>query len=292
MVEGRFLQNEQMSRHTTFRVGGPASYFVTAENETELREAIAFAKEKKLPYFLLGNGSNLLVSDKGYEGVVIKLGGKFLEVTVEGEKIYAGAAAMLTNVSALALKESLAGLAFAYGIPGTIGGAIYMNAGAYGGEMKDIVESVTILAGEDIKVVPAKEMAFAYRESILKKGLDGIVLSCVLSLQKGDPEEIQSVMDQNMASRKEKQPLEYPSAGSTFKRPEGYFAGKLISDAGLKGYQVGDAQVSEKHAGFVINRGSATAADVDTLMKDVAEKVFALYGVTLEPEVLRLGDFS
>ena len=291
-MESKILQNELMSRHTTFRVGGPASYFVTVDNEEELSEAISLAKEKEIPYFLLGNGSNLLVSDQGYEGLVIKLGGTFLSVSVEGETMTAGAAAMLTNVASLAYENGLAGLAFAYGIPGTIGGALYMNAGAYGGEMKDVVESVTIFTEEGIKHLTCEEMQFSYRESILKKEeIKGIILGCTLKLTKGNPAEIKAVMDQNMNSRKEKQPLEYPSAGSTFKRPEGYFAGKLISDAGLKGYTVGGAEVSTKHAGFVINKGDATASDIYQLMADVTSKVYKEYGVTLEPEVLKLGKF-
>lgn len=291
-MESKILQNELMSRHTTFRVGGPASYFVTIDNEEELSEAISFAKEKEIPYFLLGNGSNLLVSDQGYEGLVIKLGGTFLSVSVEGETMTAGAAAMLTNVASLAYENGLAGLAFAYGIPGTVGGALYMNAGAYGGEMKDVVESVTIFTEEGIKHLTCEEMQFSYRESILKKEeIKGIILGCTLRLTKGNPAEIKAVMDQNMNSRKEKQPLEYPSAGSTFKRPEGYFAGKLISDAGLKGYTVGGAEVSTKHAGFVINKGDATASDIYQLMADVTSKVYKEYGVTLEPEVLKLGKF-
>lgn len=291
-MESKILQNELMSRHTTFRVGGPASYFVTVDNEEELSEAISFAKEKEIPYFLLGNGSNLLVSDQGYDGLVIKLGGNFLSVSVEGEIMTAGAAAMLTNVASLAYENGLAGLAFAYGIPGTIGGALYMNAGAYGGEMKDVVESVTIFTEEGIKHLSCEEMQFSYRESILKKEeIKGIILGCTLKLTKGNPAEIKAVMDQNMNSRKEKQPLEYPSAGSTFKRPEGYFAGKLISDAGLKGYTVGGAEVSTKHAGFVINKGDATASDIYQLMADVTSKVYEEYGVTLEPEVLKLGKF-
>lgn len=289
----QLLENEMLSRHTTFKVGGPATYFVTVKTLEELKEALQFSKEKSLPYFLLGNGSNLLVSDAGYQGVIIKLGGAFDEVTVSGEHITAGAAALLTFVSQTAFANALKGLEFAYGIPGTIGGGLYMNAGAYGGEMKDVVESVTILSPSgEVEVLSCEEMKFGYRDSILKKEKEGIIVSCSLKLTAGDPTEIKTIMDTNMSSRKEKQPLEYPSAGSTFKRPEGYFAGKLISDAGLKGYSVGGAQVSEKHAGFVINKGGATAAEIDRLMQDVAEKVFALYGVQLEPEVLKVGSFS
>ncbi|MCQ2522074.1 MAG: UDP-N-acetylmuramate dehydrogenase [Lachnospiraceae bacterium] len=289
----QLLENEMLSRHTTFKVGGPATYFVTVKTLEELKEALQFSKEKSLPYFLLGNGSNLLVSDAGYQGVIIKLGGAFDEVTVSGEHITAGAAALLTSVSQTAFANALKGLEFAYGIPGTIGGGLYMNAGAYGGEMKDVVESVTILSPSgEVEVLSCEEMKFGYRDSILKKEKEGIIVSCSLKLTAGDPTEIKTIMDTNMSSRKEKQPLEYPSAGSTFKRPEGYFAGKLISDAGLKGYSVGGAQVSEKHAGFVINKGGATAAEIDRLMQDVAEKVFALYGVQLEPEVLKVGSFS
>ena len=289
----QLLENEMLSRHTTFKVGGPATYFVTVKTLEELKEALQFSKEKSLPYFLLGNGSNLLVSDVGYQGVIIKLGGAFDEVTVSGEHITAGGAALLTSVSQTAFANALKGLEFAYGIPGTIGGGLYMNAGAYGGEMKDVVESVTILSPSgEVEVLSCEEMKFGYRDSILKKEKEGIIVSCSLKLTSGNPVEIKTIMDTNMSSRKEKQPLEYPSAGSTFKRPEGYFAGKLISDAGLKGYSVGGAQVSEKHAGFVINKGGATAAEIDRLMQDVADKVFTLYGVQLEPEVLKVGSFS
>ncbi len=301
------LKDVPMWRYTTFRVGGDASYLVNVENEEILIALLKLLKEKEMPYYLLGNGSNLLVSDQGYDGVMIRLGGDFskIEWAEQAEQsaardsvpdavviCHASAAAMLTHMAQEASEHDLAGLEFAYGIPGTVGGAIVMNAGAYGGEMCQIVESVRLL-DEDLQVVTLKgdEMAFGYRTSILKKK-PYVVLSVKLKLHPGDKKEIMAKMNTNMTARKEKQPLEYPSAGSTFKRPEGYFAGKLIQDAGLRGYRVGGAQVSEKHCGFVINTGNATAADIYHLIRDVQSKVRETSEVTLEPEVIMLGEFN
>ena len=251
----KVLVNEPMASHTTFRIGGPADYFVIPQTAEELAEVLKLCKEETMPYFILGNGSNLLVGDKGFRGVVIQLYKNFDGIQIEGTTVTAKAGAMLIRVAKEAAKAGLTGLEFASGIPGTIGGAMVMNAGAYGGEMKDVVTAVTVLtkAGE-IKTLTGEEMNFRYRGSVVED--EGyIVLESVMELKKGNPEEIQSRIEELSIQRKTKQPIEYPSAGSTFKRPEGYFAGKLIQDSGLRGYQVGGAQVSEKHAGFIINKG-------------------------------------
>ena len=289
--EAKVLANEPMASHTTFRIGGPADYFVMPETVEELRDILALCKEEGLPYFILGNGSNLLVGDKGFRGVVIQLYKNFDGLSIEGTRVTAKSGAMLIRVAKEAGKAGLTGLEFASGIPGTIGGAMVMNAGAYGGEMKDVVTAVTVLTKDgDIKTLTGSEMNFRYRGSVVED--EGyIVLEAVMELKEGNLEEIQARIDELSLQRRTKQPIEYPSAGSTFKRPEGYFAGKLIQDANLRGYQVGGAQVSEKHCGFVINAGGATAADVMQLMQDVSDKVNAQFGVTLEPEVKRIGEF-
>lgn len=283
--------NEPMNRHTTFRIGGPADYFLLPSTAEEVKKILEICKEKELPYFILGNGSNLLVSDEGYRGVIIQLYRNYGGITVEGTNIRVAAGALLSQIASAAKNESLAGFEFAGGIPGTLGGAVVMNAGAYGGEMKDVLKEVTVMTENgEIMTIPAEKLEMGYRTSLVKKA-GYLVLEAVISLKKGDMEEIKGIMKDLTEKRVSKQPLEYPSAGSTFKRPEGYFAGKLIMDAGLRGYQVGGAQVSEKHCGFVINRGNATAADVCRLMKDVQEKVQEQFGVTLEPEVKFLGEF-
>lgn len=245
----------------------------------------------KVPYYIVGNGSNLLVSDKGYEGVIIQIYKQMNQVKVEGAQIHAQAGALLSMIAKRALDAELTGFEFAAGIPGTLGGACVMNAGAYGGEMKDVLKSVTVLTDKgEVKTLAKEELELGYRTSVIaKKGY--IVLEAVLELQKGEKEKIQAVMDDLKERRVTKQPLEYPSAGSTFKRPEGYFAGKLIQDAGLRGFQVGGAQVSEKHCGFVINKDQATASDVMNLMNQVSDKVYEEFGVRLQPEVKRLGEF-
>ena len=285
------LEAESMSRHTTFRIGGPADLFVVPKSVDEIAEVLKICREEKAPYFILGNGSNLLVSDKGYRGVVVQLYRGFGKITVSGEEIHAQAGALLSGIAAAARDASLTGFEFAGGIPGTLGGAVVMNAGAYGGEMKDVLESVTVLTGEGkIIELGRNELELGYRTSVIaKKGY--IVLGAVLKLERGDGEKIKTYMDELKEKRVTKQPLEYPSAGSTFKRPEGYFAGKLIQDSGLKGFTVGGAQVSEKHSGFVINKGNATAADVMELIRQVTAKVKEDTGVTMEPEVKQIGEF-
>ena len=289
--ENQILEAEPMSRHTTFRIGGPAELFLVPKSTEEIAGIFKICREEGIPWFVLGNGSNLLVSDKGYQGVVIQLYKGFGEVKVQGCQITAQAGALLSQIAAAAREESLTGFEFAGGIPGTLGGAVVMNAGAYGGEMKDVVKEVTVLTREgEIRTLQAEELAMGYRTSAIKEA-GYIVLSAVLSLEKGDKEQIKARMQELAGMRSSKQPLQYPSAGSTFKRPEGYFAGKLIMDSGLRGYQVGGAQVSEKHCGFVINTGNATARDVRNLMADVQRIVEEKYGVKLEPEVKFLGDF-
>ena len=290
IAKDSILTDEPMSRHTTFRVGGPADFFVTPKAKEEVRDVIRICKEAGMPYYIIGNGSNLLVSDAGYRGVIVQIYKEMNEVKAEGDLVKAQAGALLSGIAAKALGAELSGFEFASGIPGTIGGACVMNAGAYGGEMKDVLESVTVLTGEGkIIELDRNELELGYRTSVIaKKGY--IVLGAVLKLERGDGEKIKTYMDELKEKRVTKQPLEYPSAGSTFKRPEGYFAGKLIEDAGLRGFQVGGAQVSEKHCGFVINRDHAAAADIMELMRQVQIRVKENSGVDLEPEVKRLGD--
>ena len=280
-----------MARHTTFRIGGPADYFVELGSIEQIRAAIQVCREENLPWFVLGRGSNLLVSDKGYRGVILSIYKDFQKTEIQGETVTVQAGVLLTTLSGKVLDASLTGLEFASGIPGTIGGAVVMNAGAYGGEMKDIVRKVTVLDQDgEVRTLTCGEMQFGYRTSLAKqKGY--IVLGAELTLKQGEKEKIREEMQTLKAKRIEKQPLEFPSAGSTFKRPEGYFAGKLIMDAGLRGAAVGGAQVSEKHCGFVVNTGNATAADVRELMRQVQGKVQEQFGVHLEPEVRFLGEF-
>lgn len=291
LKEEQVKKDEPMKSHTTFRVGGPADYFVTPQTAEEVAKVIEACRQEKVPYYIVGNGSNLLVSDKGYEGVIIQIYKQMNQVKVEGAQIHAQAGALLSMIAKRALDAELTGFEFAAGIPGTLGGACVMNAGAYGGEMKDVLKSVTVLTDKgEVKTLAKEELELGYRTSVIaKKGY--IVLEAVLELQKGEKEKIQAVMDDLKERRVTKQPLEYPSAGSTFKRPEGYFAGKLIQDAGLRGFQVGGAQVSEKHCGFVINKDQATASDVMNLMNQVSDKVYEEFGVRLQPEVKRLGEF-
>ena len=286
------LEKELMSRHTTFKVGGPCSVLVKIDEVDWLKKILPVLVEEKIPYFFLGNGSNLLVSDKGYEGVILTFSQKLADdVTVDGEKIVAGGGVLLSKVAKYALDASLTGFEFAAGIPGCVGGAMVMNAGAYDGEMKHIVEAVEVVDTKgDTRILNCDEMEFGYRTSILKRE-PFIVTKVIFKLVKGDKDVIKEKMDDLAGRRRDKQPLEYPSAGSTFKRPEGHFAGKLIMDAGLRGYQVGGAKVSDKHCGFVINAGNATATDVQNLMNDVIKKVQDEFQVTLEPEVIRLGEF-
>lgn len=285
------LVSEPMSRHTTFRIGGAADYFVIPNNIEEIQKIIQLCNKVDIPFYILGNGSNLLVSDNGYRGVIIQLYKKMNDIEVEGTKIKVRTGALLSQIASAALRNELAGFEFAAGIPGTLGGAVVMNAGAYGGEMKDVLEEVTVLTAEgELLTLKKEELELGYRTSIISKK-NYIVVEAVINLRQGKESEIKALMDDLKEKRITKQPLEYPSAGSTFKRPEGHFAGKLIEDAGLRGFQVGGAQVSEKHCGFVINKENATAADVVKLMKEVSDMVEAKFGVPLEPEVKRLGEF-
>ena len=287
----QILREEPMRLHTTFRIGGPAQFFVIPRTQEEAAAAVCLCRSEGAPYYIIGNGSNLLVSDKGYRGVVIQLFKEFSDINIEGTRIRAQAGASLAKIAAEALRAGLAGFEFAAGIPGTLGGACIMNAGAYGGEMKDVLLAVTVLTKDgEIREIPREELDMGYRTS--RASREGwIVLGATIELARGDGKEIRAKMEDLKQRRTDKQPLEYPSAGSTFKRPEGYFAGKLIQDAGLKGLRVGDAMVSEKHSGFVVNCGNATAADVDGLIRLVQEKVREDSGITLEPEVRRLGEF-
>ena len=286
LTENLIFENEPMSKHTTFRAGGNATFYVTPENEEQI---VALANELKgIPHMFMGNGSNLLFTDRGYDGVVIEIGSKFSKITVEDNCIIAESGALLSKVANVALEHGLGGMEFAAGIPGSIGGAVAMNAGAYGGEMKDIV-TLSTCVGESGIVLEIEDHEFSYRHSIFSdKPL--VVLKTVLKLQPKNKEEIKAEMVELNKRRKDKQPLEYPSAGSTFKRPEGYFAGKLVEDAGLKGYRIGGAMVSEKHAGFVINYDNATATDILNLMDHIKREVYMQFGVELEPEVKIIGE--
>lgn len=287
----RVLADEPMKKHTTFRIGGPADYFVMPGSAEEVHKVIELCRGKKIPFYIVGNGSNLLVSDQGYRGVVIQIFKEMSGIEIEGNCVKAQAGASLAKIANVALEAGLAGFEFAAGIPGTLGGACVMNAGAYGGEMKDVLLGVTVLTQEgEVLELKKEQLELGYRTSIIAKK-NYMVLEAVLELAQGDKEEIKGRMDELRECRTTKQPLEFPSAGSTFKRPEGYFAGKLIEDAGLCGFRVGDAKVSEKHCGFVVNCGDATAADVNELVVKVAEKVREEFGVTLELEVKRLGVF-
>jgi UDP-N-acetylmuramate dehydrogenase len=283
-------EQEPMSKHTTFRIGGPADLYITPK-ANQIADVVNLCRQSGVPFFIIGNGSNLLVSDKGIRGVVIEIGKNCREFQVEGPVIKAQAGVALAALAAQACRNGLTGLEFASGIPGCLGGALVMNAGAYGGEMKQVVTEVVCLDEEGReKILLPDELEFGYRHSIFMEK-NYIALSATMKLEEGDAQVIRARMDELSAQRRAKQPLEFPSAGSTFKRPEGYFAGKLIMDAGLAGYQVGGACVSEKHCGFVINVGDATAADVKQLMADVDRIVKDKFGVGLEPEVKLIGDF-
>ena len=285
------LRDEPMSAHTTFRIGGPADYFVTPSDTEEIRAITELCRTHEIPHYIIGNGSNLLVGDRGYRGVIIQVFKNMSSVRAEGTQIHAQAGALLSKVSAAACREGLTGLEFASGIPGTLGGAVRMNAGAYGGEIRQVLKSAEVLTPEgEVLTLPVEEMKMGYRTSIVSK-MDYVVLGAELALRKGEKEKIRAKMDELKEKRVSKQPLEFGSAGSTFKRPEGYFAGKLIEDAGLRGFRVGNAQVSEKHCGFVINRGGATAQEVMELMETIVRRVEENSGVRLEPEVKRIGEF-
>lgn len=289
--EANVREQEPMSRHTTFRIGGPADYFVLPRSSGELAAVIAFCRKEQVPWHIIGNGSNLLVGDRGVRGVVIQLFKNFQNISVEGETVTLQAGVINSLAAKRILDAGLTGFEFAAGIPGTIGGAVVMNAGAYGGEMKEVISEATVLdENGEFLTLSNSELEMGYRTSIVaRRGY--VVTEAKLSLRHGVREEIAARMEELKEKRVAKQPLEYPSAGSTFKRPEGYFAGKLIMDAGLRGFSVGGAQVSEKHCGFVINTGDATAADVVALMEAVQQRVQEKFGVRLEPEVKRLGEF-
>lgn len=330
--ENNVYKNEPMSRHTSFRVGGPADLFVRVNALSDLQQVLKILDENHVPFFILGRGTNLLVGDKGYRGCIITMSGVSAPVTdtaevaeiksggrsdsgagvnngdqndadsdpenlslhhvrVEGNRIYAGAGASLAQVAATARDHGLAGLEFASGIPGSVGGALVMNAGAYDGSMDQVVEKAALLMPDGlVKSFPCSDLRFGYRRSVLKE-IPAVALEAVFILKPGDPAVITVRMQDLNERRREKQPLEYPSAGSTFKRPEGHFAGKLIMDAGLRGFQIGGAAVSEKHCGFVINRNHATAAEVRAVIEAVQQKVWETSGVRLEREVIYLGDF-
>ncbi len=289
-ISPHLLENEPMSAHTTFRIGGPADMFVSVRSISEMRELIKAVKETMTPFMVIGNGSNMLVSDKGIRGLVIHIGKDLSDISVSGNIITAQAGALMSKVASEALRAELTGFETLSGIPGSLGGGLFMNAGAYGGEIKNVVKSVTYIdeSGE-IYTVSNEECKFSYRHSIFCDG-GKYILSAELELKKGDPSEIKAAMDDYNNRRKEKQPLSMPSAGSTFKRPEGYFAGRLIEDCGLKGYRVGGAMISDLHAGFVVNTGNATASDVMTLIDDVRDMVRKKFGVELEPEVRLIGE--
>lgn len=286
--EERVLISEPMKNHTTFRIGGEADAMVRISDKNELSKVLRYLSQVEIPYYIVGNGSNLLVADEGYRGVIIEIADKMNEVRVEGSCLVCQAGALMSKAARIAYENGLTGLEFAAGIPGTIGGGTVMNAGAYGGELKHVVTQVTVVDKEGEELIFTNEdMEFGYRSSLIKK-YPYIVTEVRLQLEEGDKSVIKETMDDLAARRRDKQPLEYPSAGSTFKRPEGYFAGALIQDAGLKGYTVGGAQVSEKHSGFVINKGGATSADVRNLMAHVQKTVKEKFDVTLEPEVIYL----
>lgn len=285
----RLFADEPMSRHTSFRIGGPAAMFVRADNEKELSSLIKIVNEEGAEYMLVGNGSNLLVSDEGYPGIAVKLGGDFESINVDEKDetlVHVGAARLMSSTSAFLTERGLSGFEFASGIPGSIGGAVFMNAGAYGGEIKDLAESVRLMSsdGSAVRDVDAGEMGFGYRTSNIQRSGD-IVLSVSFRLRNDEPAGIAARVSELAAKRNSKQPVNFPSAGSTFKRPIGGYAAALIEEAGLKGYRVGGAAVSEKHSGFVINEGGASAEDVLAVMRHVRESVFEKSGIMLEPEV-------
>lgn len=287
---GQVLVQEPMSQHTSFHIGGPADILVIPSSVQGLLQVLELARTWQVPVTVIGNGTNLLVRDKGIRGLVIKLGNAIKEWQVESSRITFSSGLSLAMAAHVALDAGLTGMEFAAGIPGSVGGAIYMNAGAYGGEMKNIVTEVTVLDRQgQTRIIPAGEMCFGYRSSAIQ-GTENLILAATVQLQPGDPEKITAKMADLAARRRDKQPLELPSAGSTFKRPAGNFAGTLIDKAGLKGFSVGDAQVSVKHAGFIVNTGHASCADVLQLITAVQEKVFASAGIHLEPEVLIIGE--
>lgn len=291
LTEHQVKTDEPMKKHTTFRIGGAAAFFVMPETAAQITGVIALCRQQAIPYYVLGNGSNLLVSDSGFDGVVIAMEKRWCNIRFEGQLVTAGAGAPLGTIARQALERSLTGMEFAAGIPGTLGGAVVMNAGAYGSELKDILHRVAVLTADgEIKQMAAADLALGYRTSCIP-AQNYIVLEAQMELTAGEECRIRGRMEELAGRRRTRQPLDYPSAGSTFKRPEGYFAGQLIEDAGLKGYQIGGAQVSVKHSGFVVNKGDATAADVIKLCRYVQAEVKQQFGVQLELEIKTLGDF-
>lgn len=305
--EASVKEQELLSNHTTLRIGGPADILVMPASVDQIKKCVRMCQEEQVPYFILGRGSNLLVSDQGFRGVVIKLGMPFSAITVgaakeeleteEGKKeavlVEAMAGVTLARLANVLAEEGLSGFECESGIPGTLGGAVVMNAGAYGGEISDHIVSATVLTPEgSVEELSREELKLGYRSSIVQQTEGMVVLSAKFLFPRGNREQIRARMEELNAKRRQKQPLEYPSAGSTFKRPEGYFAGKLIEDAGLKGFRVGGIEVSQKHCGFVINKEHGTAAQMAELMQQVDRIVFEKFGVHLEPEVRRLGEFS
>lgn len=282
-------ENENMANHTTFKCGGDASLYIAPNSQDELVEVLRILREANYPYMVIGNGSNLLVKDSGYDGAIVEVDKKISDIDVRGEEIIVEAGAKLSKVATIAMENDLANFEFAHGIPGNMGGAVVMNAGAYGGEMKDVLKWVKVVdQNGEVKTLENEELELGYRTSrVMKEKM--IVLEACIKLELGIMGEVADVMALLMSKRKASQPLEYPSAGSTFKRPEGYYAGKLVQDAGMKGYRVGDAMVSDKHSGFVINCGNATATEVIQVIKDVQAKVKEEFGVDLEPEVRIIG---
>lgn len=284
------IEDEMMNKHTTFKVGGPADLYVIPRSEEELVYAIEVCKSQNVPYYVIGNGSNLLVTDKGFRGVIIEVYRQMSDITVEGNCITAYAGALLSKIANTALEHGLTGLEFAHGIPGALGGAVTMNAGAYDGEMKQVLESATVIDDKgQVRTLSVEELELEYRKSIISR-LGYTVIKATMCLEGSDKEAISAKMKDLMQRRRDKQPLEYPSAGSTFKRPVGHFAGKLIMDAGLRGYQLGGAQVSEKHCGFVINKDHATCQDILDLIHYIQEEVKSKFDVQIEPEVKMIGE--
>ena len=292
LPQERIQSDVLMSENTTMRVGGPADLFVSPRNEDEILETVNICRTEGIPFFVLGNGSNVVFSDEGYRGVVLHIGKSFSDITFDGQTLEAKAGAMLSALSHLAASRSLTGLEFASGIPGSVGGAVFMNAGAYGGEIAQIADTVTVLSEDGtVHELSNSDMCFGYRSSTaMKSGMT--ILSAVFKLQPGEKEQIVSTIEDLNARRRQKQPLNFPSSGSFFKRPVGFYAGALIEQAGLKGYSIGGAQVSALHAGFIINTGNAKASDIYNLMKYVQETVLKQSGVLLEPEVRLIGSFD
>ncbi len=280
-----FTQQEPLAKHTSFQVGGPAAFFCIPENTAQLAQALAIARNHEMPYFMLGNGSNVIFRDEGYPGLIVCPGGDFVAIRQEGNRLFAGVAVPLEQLCMAAQAAGLSGLAFAYGIPGRVGGAVYMNAGAYGGELAGVLESVRFLDenGEE-QLLPAGQLGFGYRQSLFQTQPWTITEACFL-LETGERGEIGAQMDENLRKRREKQPLDKPSAGSAFKRPPGAFAGALIEQCGLRGYRVGDAAISEKHCGFIVNLGSASCRDILRLADDVSRMVQEKTGFVLEKEI-------